>query len=160
MGQERGVYMKSFTRSLLVSSLAALSAMVLAPVVLAQVPPDETAGFSVQSPLRVGSVVLAPGDYLVRAVRAEADRGLLVVTEPTKTSVFAIVLATPHQIQPWDIKPVSRLRFQYDDSGRPNVLRTFLIANSRFGYDIVGVAAPGNTAALKIGTLDAVVAAR
>ncbi len=147
---------------IVVTALFAVCLLAVAAPAVAQWPPDETAGFYVENPLRVGRTVLDPGTYVVRAVRANASQHLLVVMDEDKTTVFAAVLATPHQVAESQIRTVSRLLFQYDQRGKANVLRSYMIANTAFGYDIVSPTTepkPETTAA-RYGTIYAKTASR
>jgi len=141
-------------------ALLAVCAVAFAPPSVAQMPPDETVGFYVASPLQVGRVVLEPGAYLVRAVRAEANEHLVLITDSAKTTVFAAVLATPHQIAESDVRPRSRLLFDDNESGKPAVLRSFLVANTAFGYDLETAAATPPAVAGRIGTIYELTASR
>jgi len=152
--------MSVLAKRLLPFALLVACAVAFAPPSFAQMPPDETAGFYIPNPLQVGRFVLEPGDYLVRAVRAEANERLILIMDPGKTTVFAAVLATPHQIAETEIRSTSRLLFEYNEAGKPNLLRSFLVANTSFGYDVITTPKAPATVAGRLGTIYAVTASR
>jgi hypothetical protein len=151
--------MKKLVNCLVVVSLAALAAVVVAPAALAD-SVDYAAAFYVPESLQVGPTNLDAGVYVVRSVNSGSARNLLVVTNADGTKVLATLLVTPHQIAQQDIRGASRLLYDAADGTRPAALRTFLVANSSFGYDIVGSSAPARVAAVPTKELVAIAAAR
>lgn len=128
--------MKKLVNCLVVVSLAALAAFVVAPVALAD-GAEYAAAFYVPESLQVGSTNLDAGVYVVRSMNSGSARNLLVVTSVDGTKVLATLLVTPHQIAQQDIRSTSRLLYDAADATRPAALRTFLVANSSFGYDVM-----------------------
>lgn len=132
--------MKTLAKWTVMGAFVVIAAVVAAPAVQAG-GGDDVAGFYVAERLLAGSVVLEPGVYLIREADVSSSRNVLVVTNVDGTKVFATLLATPHQIAAQEMRGVSRLLYEAGDGTRPNALRTFLSANSTFGYDFV--ARPG-----------------
>lgn len=97
---------------------------------------DDMAGFYVPAPMQVGSFVLEPGTYFVRAVHAIAGHNAVVITSVDGMKVFATVLATPHTLAPHEVQERSRILYVHSDEGHPAAMRSFLVGGSSFGYDI------------------------
>ena len=68
------------------------------------------------------------------------------MTSVDGTKVLATLLVTPHQIAQQDIRSTSRLLYDAADATRPAALRTFLVANSSFGYDVMKTSTPTRVA--------------
>lgn len=128
--------MRKLAKGMVLGALVALLTLVAAPALHAA-GGDDVAGFYVAERLLVGSVSLEPGIYLVRPAPSVSGQNVLVVTNVNGTKVFATLLVTPHQIAAHEVSGVSRLLYEPGDAARPNALRTFLAANSSFGYDIL-----------------------
>lgn len=137
--------MKKLVNCLVVVSLATLLAVVAAPVCLAEIG-DDTAAFYVAENLQVGQTNLGPGIYVVRLLHSGSSRNTLIVTNADGTRVHTMLLVTPHEIAQQDIRSESRLRYDAADGTRPAALRTFLVANSSFGYDVTSWGAPARVA--------------
>lgn len=138
--------MKTLAKCLVMVSFVALAGLVAAPACLAA-GVDDAAAFYVPESLQVGRTSLEPGTYIVRAVHSGSSRNTLVVTSADGTKVLATLLVTPHQIASQDVREASRLLYEAADGSRPAALRTFLVANSSFGYDIMRSEAPARVAA-------------
>lgn len=151
--------MRKLVKGMLTCAVVALAALVAAPA-LAAGGADDTAGFYVAEKLLVGNVELQPGIYLVRAVHAVSSRNVLVVTDVEGTEVFATLLVTPHHLAAQDVRDVSRLLYEPGDGARPNALRSFLVANSPFGYDIYSRSAGAPVATAGLREITAVAALR
>lgn len=152
--------MKSLTRWMVAVSVVALAVFAFAPVVLAD-GVDDVASFNVSDRLKVGSVTLEPGVYIVRALHAGSGRNVLVVSNAVGTETLAALLTTPHQLAPQEIQGESRLLYEAGDDGRPGSLRSFLVANTAFGYDILPSAQqPARAASARVKELVAIASAR
>lgn len=151
--------MKTLAKWTVMGAFVAIVAVVAAPVAQAG-GGDDVAGFYVAEKLLVGSVVLEPGVYLIREADVSPSRNVLVVTNVDATEVFATLLVTPHQVAAQEMRGVSRLLYEAGDATRPNALRTFLAANSTFGYDIVARRAPARVASAPLKEITAIAMAR
>lgn len=127
--------MRSVVKWLLALAIAAMLAVVLAPAAQATLG-DDWAGFYVHQSLQVGSVVLEPGIYMVRAVHSAEGHAVLTICNADNTKVFATLIATPHEIAADDMSPIARILYEVGDANQPNRLRTFLASNTRYGYDV------------------------
>ena len=136
--------MKNFAKTLAPFALAAVLCLAAAPAATAS-SSDEITGFNVSQALMVGSVRLEPGNYLIRVVAAGPTHNLLQVTDSEQTRVYATVLATPRQVALDAVTPSSALAFSAPAGSRPASLKSWTIANSRFGFDFY---APGASAEL------------
>ncbi|MFN7990416.1 MAG: hypothetical protein U0529_23305 [Thermoanaerobaculia bacterium] len=123
--------MKTLVKSLVLGAFLLL----LVPAAMACWP-DDQAGFYVPGQMQVGNVLLEPGIYSVRAVHAFPGHNVLTITSSDGTKVYATVLATPHTLAPHEVQGRSRLLYVHSEEGAPSALRSFLVANSSFGYDI------------------------
>ena len=121
---------------------------------------DDVASFYVAERLQVGSVNLEPGIYVVRALHSGSSPKVLVVSNVEGTANHAALLVTPHQVAPQEVKAVSRLLYEVGDGSRPAALRTFLVANSSFGYDIAVTASPARIASANEKEIVAIASAR
>ena len=128
--------MKTSEKRMVMVSLVALAGLVAAPAALAE-GVDDVASFYVADRLQVGPVSLAPGVYLVRALHSGSSRNVLVVSSADGREARAALLVTPHQIAANEVQGVSRLLYEPADGARPAALRTFLVANSSFGFDVL-----------------------
>lgn len=137
--------MKTIVRNLLLGAALVALVVVAAPALNACWG-DDMAGFYVPDRMLVGSQVLEPGTYFVRVVHAVAGHNALIVTSPDGMKIFATVLATPHTLAPHEVQDRSRLQYVHNEEGTPSSLRTFLVANSSFGYDIYSRHAPAKLA--------------
>lgn len=127
--------MKNIVKTVVLGSFLVLLAAAFAPGAAACWP-DDMAGFYIPAPMQVGSVVLEPGTYTVRAIHAFPGHNVLAITSPDGMKVYTTVLATPHVLAQQEIQNRSRLLYAFAEDGSPWALRTFLVANSSFGYDI------------------------
>lgn len=146
-------------KCLLVVSFAALACLVAAPVAFAD-GVEDSAAFYVPESLQVGPVTLDAGVYVVRAVHSSSGRTVLVLTNGEGTKHLAALLVTPHQIASFDVRDTSRLLYDAAEGGRPAALRTFLVANSSFGYDILKAASPERVASAPVKELVAIASVR
>ncbi len=137
--------MKNFVRSIVLGAFLVILVAAFAPVVNAGWG-DDMAGFYVPDQMQIGKFVLEPGTYTVRVVHAVAGHGVLTVTSSDGMKVFATILATPHSLAPHEVKDRSRLMYVHTEEGVPAALRTFLVANSSFGYDIYSPRPPAKLA--------------
>lgn len=151
--------MKNFVRSIVLGAFLVLLVAAFAPAVSACWG-DDMAGFYVPNQMQVGKVVLEPGMYSVRVVHAAAGHGVLTVTSVDGMKVFATVLATPHTLAPHEVKDRSRLQYVHTEEGTPAALRTFLVANSSFGYDIYSRQLPARQAKVVVKELVAIAESR
>lgn len=133
--------MKTLAKCLVMVSFVVMAGLVAAPPCLADIG-DDTAAFYVAESLQVGKATLDPGIYVLRLLHAGSDRNTLVVTSADGTKVHTMLLVTPHEIAAQEIREVSRLQYDPAEGSRPAALRTFLVANSQFGYDILRSEAP------------------
>lgn len=140
-------------------SFVVLAGLVAAPACLAG-GADDVASFYVADRLQVGPVSLEPGVYVVRASHSGSSRNVLVVSDFEGTAIRAALLVTPHQVSPQEVRGVSRLLYDEADGARPAALRTFLVANSSFGYDIVSAASPDRVATGNVKEIVAIASAR
>ncbi len=151
--------MKTLAKCLVMVSVVALAGLVAAPACLADVG-DDTAAFYVAESLQVGKATLDPGVYVVRLLHSGSDRNTLVVTSADGTRVHTMLLVTPHEIAMHEIRGVSRLQYEAAEGSRPAALRTFLVANSSFGYDIVRSSAATRVASVPTKEIVAIASAR
>lgn len=133
--------MKNFVRNLVLGASLLILAPAAAPAANACWG-DDMAGFYVPAPMQFGTYTLEPGIYFLRVVHAVSGHNAVTVTSVDGTKVFATVLATPHTLAPHEVKDRSRLLYVHNEEGAPSALRTFLVANSSFGYDILSKRLP------------------
>jgi hypothetical protein len=138
--------MRKLVKCLLVVCFVAVAGLVAAPACLAE-GGDDVAAFYVPENLQVGSSVLDPGVYVVRLLHDYSNRNTLLVTNAEGTKVLAMALVTPHEIAKHEIREESRLLYDAPEGTRPPALRTFLVANSSFGYDIPRTSSAAKVAA-------------
>ena len=126
--------MKTTLRLLLVSAFALLISV---PVALAQTP--EVSVLPVGEPLDVGGTILQPGNYVIRVIPALGDRNRVQITSPDFTTIYATLLTIPHDLEPNEEVPTTRLVFFPATEGRPRALRTWFPPNTAMeaGHDIV-----------------------
>lgn len=151
--------MKTLAKCLVMVSFVALAGLVAAPACLADVG-DDTASFYVAESLQVGRTTLDPGVYVVRLLHSGSDRNTLVVTSADGTRVHSMLLVTPHEIASHEIRDVSRLLYDAAEGSRPAALRTFLVANSSFGYDIARSSAATSIASAPMKEIVAIASVR
>jgi hypothetical protein len=151
--------MKTLAKCLVTVSFVVLAGLAAAPAALAD-GVDDVASFYVADRLQVGSVHLEPGVYVVRALHAGSSRNVLVVSTADGTKARAALLVTPHQIAAHENKGTSRLLYEPADGARPAALRTFLVANSSFGYDVLPSAGTARVASLPVREIVALASAR
>lgn len=151
--------MTKLVKCLLVVSFVAVAGLVAAPVALAE-GAEDAAAFYVPESLQVGPTTLDAGVYVVRALHSGSGRTVLVVTNGEGTKHLAALLVTPHQIARQDVRETSRLLYEPAEGARPAALRTFLVANSSFGYDILRSEAPTRVAAAPVREISAIRASR
>ncbi len=89
-----------------------------------------------------------------------ASRPRRRVSPAQGTTNHAALLVTPHQVAPHEVKRVSRLLYEAGDGSRPAALRTFLVANSSFGYDIAVSASPARIASANVKEIVAIASSR
>ena len=151
--------MRTHASWMVMVSFVVLAGLAAAPACLAN-GGDDVASFYVAERLQVGSVSLEPGVYVVRALHSGSGRNVLVVSNVEGTANHAALLVTPHQVAPHEVKGVSRLLYEAGDGSRPAALRTFLVANSSFGYDIAVKASPAKIASANVKEIVAIASAR
>lgn len=151
--------MSTIAKWMVKASFVVLAGLVAAPACLAS-GADDVASFYVAERLQVGPVSLEPGVYVVRANHSGSSRNVLVVSNLEGTTIRAALLVTPHQVAPQEVRDVSRLLYDPGDGTRPAALRTFLVANSSFGYDIVSTSSPERVATGNVKEIVAIASAR
>ena len=126
--------MKSISKFLAVSAFALLIAV---PAAFAQTP--EVSTLPVDEPLDVGGTILQPGVYTIRVVPTQGDRNRVQITSPDLATIYATVLTVPHDLEPNEEVPATRLVFYPAGEGQPRALRTWFPPNSAMeaGHDIV-----------------------
>ena len=97
----------------------------------------ENSTFTVTDPVDVGAFTLQPGTYLIKVMTLDASRNTLQITNVDQTKVFALVLATPHQIGADETNPSSRYVYFNSAPGETKVLRTWYPRDTPNGQDIV-----------------------
>ncbi|HYI13667.1 MAG TPA: hypothetical protein VEK57_31795 [Thermoanaerobaculia bacterium] len=119
---------------LLLTSAFALLLMVPA---FAQTP--EVSTLPVDEPLDVGGTILQPGVYTIRVVPTLGDRNRVQITSPDLSTIYATLLTVPHDLEPNEEIPNTRLVFFPAGEGQPRALRTWFPPNTAMnaGHDIV-----------------------
>ena len=92
--------------------------------------------FSISDRVRVGSVDLDPGTYVIRVVNHGSDLNLLQLTNLESTTLCTTLQARQRYYPDVKTSPEGTLHFE-DVPGAPHLLRTWNVPNRSFGYDIV-----------------------
>lgn len=97
---------------------------------------DDAVLISAPSAIRIGTVALEPGSYLLRAPSSIPTRNVVVVSSPDETKVYGYVLAI-HE-SGWRMSsPVDRM--VVDDSG---ALRTWVVGWKDAAYSFTATPVP------------------
>ena len=117
--------------------LSAIVLMISVPAAFAQTP--EVSTLPVEEPLDVGGTILQPGTYTIRVVPTLGDRNRVQVTSTDLKTIYATLLTVPHDLEPNEEIPNTRLVFFPAGEGQPRALRTWFPPNTAMeaGHDIV-----------------------
>ncbi len=141
--------MRSPGKWLLILACAAFVALVGAPALA-----DDVVIFDVSNQVRIGSLVLEPGTYLIRSSSARQDRNVLAVWSPDEDTFYGFVLANYASFSKKSA-PEHQLVFDGNDS---HVIKAWTVAWRGSTYFFS--AAPVSTAPASRGKAGSVVAAR
>lgn len=114
-----------------------LVVLISASAAFAQTP--EVSTLPVDEPLDVGGTILQPGTYVLKVIPTLGDRNRVQVTSVDGTKIYATVLTVPHDLEPDEEIPNTRLVFFPAGDGSPRALRTWFPPNTAMeaGHDFV-----------------------
>jgi hypothetical protein len=148
---------RSFRTGLLAT--AAFAALGMAPSAWAFDEQKNTV-FTVQEPVRVGDVTLAPGTYVIRVVDHGTDLNVLQVTDLDRMKVLAMMQARQRSRLPSEVLSEGTLTFEGAPGGT-RLLRKWNLEYRTFGYDVVSSEARApNAASLVVRTAPLAVASK
>jgi hypothetical protein len=118
-------------------ALGAIATLLLVPAPAARAQNErEYSTLTITEPVDVGSYTLQPGTYLTKVVVLSNGRHLVQVTNAEQTTIFASVLAVPHQILDDQKLPENRYVYYTTAPGQHLVLRTWFPRDTTDGEDI------------------------
>jgi hypothetical protein len=114
-----------------------LVVLISASAAFAQTP--EVSTLPVDEPLDVGGTILQPGTYILKVIPTLGDRNRVQVTSVDGQTIYATVLTVPHDLEPDEEIPNTRLVFFPAGEGQPRALRTWFPPNTAMeaGHDFV-----------------------